>query len=362
LLYSLGLFDSLLQPSGDENVTSTELPESNETSIVKTITITSADFETALAGVEDAENLLESVGAIVPENDQQALRQQRDRAESLASEQKYDEAVSLLRQSLEQLETLRLTANRNVRFGSSSAGIERALQDCRDYYGAQNCPPEWYDEERARRVELKPFALSPTEVSFAEFAKFVDEQNHVTDAEREGSSLQLMSNHDLKQLVGYTWRQPEGAASTWENFRDNPVVHVSLEDAKAYCGWASARLPTRAEWEYAASGNTERLFADYFDKSTYSTEQADSANLASVPVNSSAIYDVKSKLFGITGNVWEWTSSIRGGSGEQYYVKGGSWKDAAIVNLRLTALRPEYPGDSYIDLGFRCVQDVERWP
>ena len=365
LLHSLGVVDTLIRQVKQSAPTSTSpTPTATATPTVQNDPpqVNSDNFETMLARVQEADRQLRSVGAVISEGDQEKLVEVRNRAESLGNQREYDEAASLLELSLEHLKTLRLTANRNVRIGSSSDGIDNALQQCRDYYGEQNCSPAWYEEERARQVQLKPFSMSSSEVSFSEFARFAEEQNYVTHAESRGWSLQLMSNHDVQSLDGYNWRQPEGPSSSWQDFSENPVAHISQADARAYCSWASARLPTCAEWEYASSGGKDRMFADYFDKAQYSADQADSQTLASVPANSRSVYDVQSKLFGITGNVWEWTSSLQGGSGKKYYVKGGSWKEAAVVNLRFAALRPEYPADSYIDVGFRCAMDTERWP
>lgn len=189
------------------------------------------------------------------------------------------------------------------------------------------------DGENPRRVlDVKPFAISRYAVTNGEFADFVSETGYRTSAERYGWSFVFKGflPEDVivpgpagapwwRKTEGSCWKHPEGAGSDVEARRDHPVVHLSWFDAGAFASWAGGRLPTEAEWEYAARGGLPNAIFpwgdqepdddSYFPCNIWQGQFPDSNSAAdgytgTAPVDAYAPNGFG--LFNMAGNVWEW--------------------------------------------------------
>tara|TARA_R110002049_G_scaffold993_2_gene7115 strand:- start:62733 stop:63827 length:1095 start_codon:yes stop_codon:yes gene_type:complete len=208
-------------------------------------------------------------------------------------------------------------------------------------------------EKPSHTVSLDGFFMDITEVTNAEFSKFVEATDYETIAEREidwevmkaqlpegtpkphdtilqpGSLLFKKSKSTVPNLydfsqwwewsIGTNWKHPQGPDSTIEGKNNYPVVHISYEDALAYCEWANRRLPTEAEWEYAARANKNGSIYFWGDDISELSKRVNSwegefpvnntledgyeraAPVKSYPSNNFGLYDM-------AGNVWEWTA------------------------------------------------------
>ena len=201
------------------------------------------------------------------------------------------------------------------------------------------------DARPIHRVYVDGFFMDKTDVTNAQFAQFVKATGYVTVAERTpkaedfpGAALEnlvagsvvfsppdhpVSLNNHLQwwsYVAGANWRHPLGPKSDLKGKENYPVVHIAYEDAEAYARWAGKRLPTEAEWEFAARGGKSGkpfVWGDEFcvsGKYMANTHQgsfpvkdtgADGfigiAPVASYPANAYGLYDM-------AGNVWQWTS------------------------------------------------------
>jgi len=242
-------------------------------------------------------------------------------------------------------------------------------------------------EGPVREVTVAPYAIDAHCVSNQRFAAFVDATGHVTDAERFGWSFVFEGflpaserDHDRVAAAPWwaavpeaSWRRPEGPGSDLADRADHPVVHVSFNDALAYCIWASLRLPTEAEWEYAARGGLERARYPWGDDllpdgthacniwqgSFPHTNTVDDGWFGTAPVN--AFEPNGHGLFNTAGNVWEWTSDPWA-VGEAVdpgarVIRGGSYlcHESYCNRYRVSARTLSTPDSSTGHQGFRVA-------
>jgi len=245
------------------------------------------------------------------------------------------------------------------------------------------------------RVRLSPFRLDATAVTNDEFAAFVDATGHVTDAERYGSSavFHLLADRaaDVAGAVpgtpwwlnvrGAAWRSPEGGRSTVAGRGDHPVVHVSWRDAAAYAAWAGRRLPTEAEWEYAARGGLAGKRFPWGDelrdcnifRGSFPHRPAGCVGTVAAAAGPPNAYGLRN----LVGNVWEWCADWFSATyyaesprddpqgppvGTERVMRGGSYlcHDSYCRRYRVSARTSNTPESSAGNLGFRCAIDCAQ--
>ena len=177
------------------------------------------------------------------------------------------------------------------------------------------------DEGPTHPVRLDSFWMDETEVTNEQFAKFVEETSYLTTAEQIGDAGVFSPEQERWTLVkAADWRHPEGRTSSMDQRLDQPVVHVSWSDAVAYCTWAGKRLPTEAEFEYAARGGKEGTIYPWGDEFTPGGKHQANTWQGEFPRQEHAadgfpgVAPAKSYqpngygLYDIAGNVWEWVN------------------------------------------------------
>mgnify|MGYP001169655340 CR=1 FL=1 len=291
------------------------------------------------------------------------------------------------------------------------------------------------DESPLLTVHVDGFWIDATEVTNAQFRAFVEATGYVTVAERPvdweelkaqvpegtprppdealapGSLVFTPPDHPVSMADasawwswthGADWRHPGGPDTTIDGKDNWPVVHIAFEDALAYCAWAGKRLPTEAEWEFAARGGLEGKVNAWGDEPIDATRAntwqgrfpvtntgedgfTGAAPVKSFPPNGYGLYDM-------AGNVWEWCSDLyrpdayarnklalgpEGGvvmnpkgpgksldprnphAPESRVQRGGSFlcHDSYCASYRPSARMATTPDSAASHVGFRCVKD-----
>jgi sulfatase modifying factor 1 len=279
------------------------------------------------------------------------------------------------------------------------------------------------DEKPAHEVTVAPFEMDETEVTNGQFAAFVKATGYTTVAERKPDAKQFPGVPEEKlvpgsavfypvdaplygpwetglppwwrYVPGANWRHPEGPKSSVKDRKDYPAVQIAWEDAVEYARWAKKRLPTEAEWEFAARGGLDRkpycwgdakqgeggkwyanTYQGKFPKEDGGADGfAGPAPVRSFPANGYGLHDM-------SGNAWEWCQDYYD---SKYYAKsprdnprgptmgemeggqplrvrrGGSFLcDDSYCRRYLPSARDQNPPDSSANhTGFRCVRDAK---
>jgi formylglycine-generating enzyme required for sulfatase activity len=250
-------------------------------------------------------------------------------------------------------------------------------------------------------VTLSPFWIDTVAVSTTRFAAFVDATGYRTEAETYGWSFVFagLLPPDFpptravaqapwwRQVEGADWRHPEGPQSDLADRPDHPAVHVSWTDAVAYTRWAGVRLPTEAEWEYAARGGlvgshypwgderepggTHRMNVWQGEFPTVNT--AADGYVGTAPVT--AFEPNGYGLLNTTGNVWEWCSDAFARDAYERsaavdptgpdetglrVLRGGSYlcHESYCFRYRVDSRSSNTPDSSAGNVGFRCASDA----
>jgi formylglycine-generating enzyme required for sulfatase activity len=258
-------------------------------------------------------------------------------------------------------------------------------------------------EGPVREVEISAFRIDSTSVTNARFSAFVEDTGYVTEAETFGWSYvfrlfvpkKLLHRKIARKVEGLSWwygvsgamwSRPEGPGSDVNERMDHPVIHVTWNDAAAFATWAGKRLPTEAEWEYAARGGLVGKRYVWGDELTPDGEHRcniwqgtfptvnsrDDGYAGTCPVTT---YEPNGYgLYNMAGNVWEWCSDWFSASyhrtaettnpsgppsGSARVMRGGSYlcHESYCNRYRVAARTSNTPDSSTGNLGFRCAAD-----
>ncbi|GEM04798.1 hypothetical protein HMI01_17860 [Halolactibacillus miurensis] len=247
-----------------------------------------------------------------------------------------------------------------------------------------------------RAVNVESFYIDPTPVTNQQFLEFIEDTNYLTDAERYGWSFvfyNLLSEETAKSVTqrpahtpwwrvveGADWAHPEGPDSSIQDRLNHPAVHISWNDATAYCTWSGKRLLTEAEWEYAARGGLVQKRYPWGDELTpngkhlcniwqgdfpIENTQDDGYN-STCPVDAFPSNDFG--MFSMVGNTWEWCDNFFDHSiatsitqdHQPRAIRGGSYlcHESYCNRYRVAARSSNTPDSSSGNMGFRCAMNA----
>ncbi|MEN0651758.1 MULTISPECIES: formylglycine-generating enzyme family protein [Hyphobacterium] len=271
---------------------------------------------------------------------------------------------------------------------TSEAPAFIAIAGGRFIMGSERGYPE---EAPEREVSVGAFALTTHEITNADFSRFVEATGYVTVAERApdpalhtdiprealvaGSAVFVPptgAEYWWQFVPGASWQAPEGPGSDISDRADHPVVHVAYDDVLAYANWVGGRLPTEAEWEFAARGGLEQAIYAWGDTPPHEgtprantwqglfpvINDADDGYIGSAPVGE---FDANGYgLHDMTGNVWEWVAAPDRQS-NMGLIKGGSFlcSDNFCRRFRPSANQPQELDFSTNHIGFRVAFDAD---
>ena len=249
------------------------------------------------------------------------------------------------------------------------------------------------DEKPAHKVTLPDFYIGRTQVTVAQFAAFVEDSGYRTEAE-QGDGSYIWKGSEWAKTKGVNWRCDEKGKPRPKEAYGHPVIHVSWNDAVAYCEWLSGkkggnfRLPTEAEWEYAARGGAQSKGFKYagsnnLDEVAWFWENSGDKPLSGewkaerLYENNCRTHPVAQKksnelgLYDMSGNVWEWCADDWYGDykgaptdgsawvdgpqrGSHRVLRGGSWSRIA-GDCRVSYRDSSIPGGRGVNGGFRVA-------
>jgi formylglycine-generating enzyme required for sulfatase activity len=256
-----------------------------------------------------------------------------------------------------------ISTMQQVETGSFMMGCNYGNKDCYDF------------EKPAHQVDISSFFIGKYEVTVAQFAAFVEESNYQTEAEIVFGYSVVWNGRDWVRMEGVNWRHDVSGNLREINDYNHPVIHVSWNDALAFCEWMSNhtgkefRLPTEAEWEFAARGGNKSKGTSYSGSDSikrvgwYNFNSLENTHAVGLKQpNELGLYDM-------TGNVWEWcmdwydskyyskspSQNPKGPlSGQEKVLRGGDWS-AIEKNSRLTIRAHNNVQNRGGDSGFRVV-------
>ena len=274
------------------------------------------------------------------------------------------------------------------------------------------------EEQPVHAVEVDGFFIDVYTVTNRRFREFVDATGYVTVAERvpdeEALKQQLRAGATLppealvpgslvftptpgpvdlrdwsqwwRWVPGADWRHPAGPGSSLDGLDNHPVVHIAWDDAVAFASWAGTRLPSEAEWEYAARGGGAHAEHSWGEKpydasrpqahiytGEFPRQKASTAPVGSYPPNGYGLYDM-------SGNVWQWTLdaydaaaygramdrnpvNVDTASTPMRTLRGGSHlcNDSYCRGYRVSARSPNSRDSGASHIGFRTVMTIDQW-